>query len=318
MTENINLSEIEPASHQVRKTVDEDKLKQMAANIRATGIIQPIKVRRTKDGYEIVYGHQRYNAARMAGYDTIPAIIVNMSDKEALVEGFIENELRMEMTALDRARAIRSVMEETGWSTLELEKRGLVSHTTAGQLLSYLDDYESGIVPEPDTFKGMRDQGVGKSTQVRRAFEQNDVDDDDMRRSVLEKAAREGLTTSQTRKVATLVATAIKDGDEHRLRAVMETNAADPVFDQIVRAKTSVFGKKERDSKRQEKPDVVSKPVQDYIESVRTFGVAVLEATRSVHLFSPESVHRLSKWHYELKDSIDALETAIKRQGEGK
>lgn len=335
MTElrNIPLSDIKRAKVEIRTERDVEALNQLAANIKEDGVGQPITVRPSSNGdYEIVAGHRRFDASAIAGLETIPAIVEDMDDEEALVRSFTENELREDMTPLDKARALRTIMEVKGWNKRDLENRGITHHSTASELLLFLEEHEKGIVPDHEDFSNPKDYGLAKTTAVRRAFLSRKLGHlDDMKREVMAKVAEDGLSISQSRVLADAVvreasilleggAKEVNSESSDTMKAIFNTDASDPAFEQLVRALAAVYRKRGRETKKKEEnPNVEHKPMKDYVEAARTFGLAVREATRQAQrgMFSTESVHFLSKWHHEIVDSLEALETTIKENGNG-
>lgn len=130
---HIPLAHITASLHNPRKTFDHAKLAELAESIRATGVHQPILVRplpgtRVADTdravrYEIVAGERRYRASQQAGLDTIPAMIRQLADAEALEIQLIENLQREDIPALDEAEGYDHLLQSTGQSAEELAQR---------------------------------------------------------------------------------------------------------------------------------------------------------------------------------------------------
>ncbi|HMV44347.1 MAG TPA: ParB/RepB/Spo0J family partition protein, partial [Leptospiraceae bacterium] len=87
----IKLSEIKVNPNQPRKTFSAESISELAETIKQHGLIQPIVVTKTNDGYELVSGERRYRACKEAGFHKIPAIVRNYSEKETLEIAIIEN-----------------------------------------------------------------------------------------------------------------------------------------------------------------------------------------------------------------------------------
>jgi ParB/RepB/Spo0J family partition protein len=100
------LRRVRPRAGQPRRTSDPHRLDELAESIRSHGVLQPIRVRVREDGYEIVAGERRWRAARCAGLEDIPAIVVDTDDDQAYVEALIENIQREGLNALDRGQAL--------------------------------------------------------------------------------------------------------------------------------------------------------------------------------------------------------------------
>lgn len=108
---------------QPRTGFDEESLRALARSIQEVGILQPVVVRRKNGGYELVAGERRVRAARLAGLATIPAIIREADDADALREALIENLHREDLGALEQAEAFRELLEELGVTQETLGQR---------------------------------------------------------------------------------------------------------------------------------------------------------------------------------------------------
>jgi ParB family chromosome partitioning protein len=112
---NLDLDRIIPNPYQPRLNFDSEKLKELADSIRERGIIHPILVKTTDDGYQIVAGERRWKAARIAGLTKVPAMLVdNLSDDEQLQVALIENIQREDLNPIDEALAYRSLADRFG------------------------------------------------------------------------------------------------------------------------------------------------------------------------------------------------------------
>jgi ParB family chromosome partitioning protein len=105
--QRIPLQRIHPRPDQPRRRIDPRGLEELTQSVTLHGVLQPIRVRRSGDeSYEIVAGERRWRAARGAGLQDIPAIVVEADDERAYVEALIENIQREELNAVDRAHAL--------------------------------------------------------------------------------------------------------------------------------------------------------------------------------------------------------------------
>ncbi len=111
---DIPVAAVAPNPRQPRESFDEEALAGLAASIREVGVLQPIVVRRQNGAYELVAGERRLRAARMAGLATIPAVIRDTDDTEALREALIENIQRVDLSPLEQAAAFQELMEDLG------------------------------------------------------------------------------------------------------------------------------------------------------------------------------------------------------------
>lgn len=109
---SIEISLIKPSPNQPRITFDEESLRELARSIEESGVLQPIIVREVGDSYQLVVGERRYRAAKIVGLETIPAIIKDLSDREATQIALIENIHREDLNPIEEATAYRNLMDE--------------------------------------------------------------------------------------------------------------------------------------------------------------------------------------------------------------
>ena len=111
----IAVDQIRPSRQQVRSRFDAEPLGELAESIRLHGVLQPLLVRRLADGYELIAGERRWRAARLAGLDTVPAVVrSDAGSDEQLVLGLIENLQRTDLDPIEEARGLRKLIEEFG------------------------------------------------------------------------------------------------------------------------------------------------------------------------------------------------------------
>ncbi|MGA7521501.1 MAG: ParB/RepB/Spo0J family partition protein [Acidobacteriaceae bacterium] len=108
---NVSLSLLNVSKTNPRRTFEDAALKELAESIRAQGILSPLLVRPlTENGFEIVFGERRYRAAQLAGQDTVPVRIRQMSDAEALEAQLVENLIRTEIHPMEEAQGFRALL----------------------------------------------------------------------------------------------------------------------------------------------------------------------------------------------------------------
>lgn len=107
----IKISDIRSNPYQPRKTFNEETLKELADSIKEHGIIEPIIVKKTIKGYELVAGERRTKAAKIAGLETIPAVIKEFNDQEMMEIALIENIQREDLNPIDEASAYQKIIE---------------------------------------------------------------------------------------------------------------------------------------------------------------------------------------------------------------
>ena len=107
----INLSEIRSNPYQPRKTFNQEALQELAESIKAYGVFQPIIVKKSIKGYDLVAGERRVKASRLAGMETIPAIIKDFSDEMMREIALLENLQRENLTAIELAWAYKGIID---------------------------------------------------------------------------------------------------------------------------------------------------------------------------------------------------------------
>lgn len=108
----INISDLRSNPYQPRKTFDEEALQELADSIREHGVFQPIIVKKSIKGYEIVAGERRVKASSLAGKETIPAIVRDFSDSEMMEIALLENLQRENLNAIEEAQAYKKLLDE--------------------------------------------------------------------------------------------------------------------------------------------------------------------------------------------------------------
>jgi ParB family chromosome partitioning protein len=119
----VPLDQIEASQSQPRKFFNPETLDELAASIRASGVIQPVIVRRRGAGYQLIAGERRWRAARQAGLEHIPAIVRDATDAQSLELALVENLLREDLNPIEEAEAYEKLLGQFGWTQEELAKR---------------------------------------------------------------------------------------------------------------------------------------------------------------------------------------------------
>ncbi len=115
---------IHPNPYQTRKTINQETLKELAESIRVTGVVQPVVVRPIASGrYQLVAGERRWLASKSAGKATIPAIVREISDAQALEITIIENLQREDLNPVEQARAFERLSREFGMTQEQIAQR---------------------------------------------------------------------------------------------------------------------------------------------------------------------------------------------------
>lgn len=119
----INLSELRPNPYQPRKLFKDEALQELSASIKEHGVFQPIIVKKSIKGYEIIAGERRFRASKLAGLEKIPAIIRNFTDEQMMEIALLENLQRENLNAIEEALAYKSMLERLMLTQEELSKK---------------------------------------------------------------------------------------------------------------------------------------------------------------------------------------------------
>ncbi|MDR1068757.1 MAG: ParB/RepB/Spo0J family partition protein [Clostridiales Family XIII bacterium] len=110
----IEVDEIKPNKSQPRLRFDDEAIQNLAESIAAHGVLQPVMLKKVKQGYELVAGERRWRAARKAGLKEIPAIVRKLSEEENALFAIVENMQREDLNPLEEARAYRKIIDDFG------------------------------------------------------------------------------------------------------------------------------------------------------------------------------------------------------------
>jgi ParB family chromosome partitioning protein len=181
---HIAVEEIHPSPKQPRKRFAHESTAALAESIRAQGIIQPVVVRpRAAGGYELVAGERRWRAAREANLQTLPALIRDVADRDALLLGLVENVAREELTPIEEARAFAVLVDEFELSLGDIAERVGASKPAVSNRLRLLE--------LSDDVLGMVERGELTEGHARAVLA---VPDNEGRRRLARKIVRQGLS----------------------------------------------------------------------------------------------------------------------------
>ena len=183
---------VEPNPRQPRRTIDPEALGSLTRSIAADGVVQPVVVRERPDGrYELIAGERRWRAAVAAGLTTIPAVVRNAPDRDALLLAIVENVVREDLNAVEIARGYAALADGYGLTVLEIAERVGRSRSGVSNILRLLelpDDVLELIA------SGALSEGHGRAILQ--------IDDADGRRALARRAAAAGLSVRQTEALA--------------------------------------------------------------------------------------------------------------------
>jgi ParB family chromosome partitioning protein len=152
---DLPISELENNPFQPRKHFDQAALEELATTIREHGILTPVVVRRVPEGFQIIAGERRIRAARLAGLATVPTIVKEANDAQALQMALVENLQRADLNPLEAAEAYHRLVEEFGLTQEELAGRLGRDRSSVANSLRLLrlpkqiqNDVASGVLSE--------------------------------------------------------------------------------------------------------------------------------------------------------------------------
>ncbi|MCC6493884.1 MAG: ParB/RepB/Spo0J family partition protein [Pirellulales bacterium] len=133
------LSRISANPYQPRTNFDEAEIADLCDSIRTHGFLQPILVRQTETGYQIIAGERRLRAAQMAGWERVPVQIRDVADRQMAELAIVENVQRKDLNAIEKATSFKRYMDEYGCTQEEVASRVSIDRSTVSNLLRLLD-----------------------------------------------------------------------------------------------------------------------------------------------------------------------------------
>jgi len=187
----IELARIELNPRQPRKAMDEEALRGLADSIRSAGVLQPIVVREHGDMYELVMGERRLRASHLAGLEKIPALVRQVDDDRMLELALIENVQREDLNPIEKAEAIRQMIDELDITQEQVgEKLGL-SRSAVTNFLRLLE-----LPPE---IRQMVSRGTLSAGHARAILR---LEDAALQMRLVRRITRDGLSVRQAEKLA--------------------------------------------------------------------------------------------------------------------
>ena len=300
----IEIKAIKGAEHPIRTESDNEKMDELVQSIKEQGLIVPIKVRPIPNGFEVVYGHRRFEACKRLGFTEIECIVDGIDDNAQLIQALIENVVREDMSPIETAKAMKRLQDETGWSGSEIERRGIMKRPKISTLLSLLDED-----PEVQSLIGYKIGGTVCSATAPlsglhvRAVKEAGLSLEE-HKPVLLKAAEEQLTHGQTRKVAE----AIKQAETpEEKQAILDTPIDNPMFERMVRAKAKA--EIERKAVEAERHMGNTQEVKGFLDSIKAFEKSIKEVMEAIDYrkFSPEAIQFTLNRLEKVSESINDL-----------
>ncbi len=178
----IKLSEIRSNPYQPRKTFKEETLQELAQSIKEYGVVQPVIVKKSIKGYELVAGERRCRASRMAGLTEVPAIIKDFSDQEMMEIALIENIQREDLNPIEEAKSVLNIINLRGFTQEEFAQK-------FGKSRSYITNL-LGLLKLPNN---IQDMVINKELSASHARVLSKLEDNDQIEELATKIVKEKL-----------------------------------------------------------------------------------------------------------------------------
>lgn len=218
----IPISEIRSNPYQPRKRFNEEKLQELADSIKEHGLFQPIIVKKSIKGYELVAGERRTKASQLAGFTEIPAIVKDFTDEEMMEVALLENTQREDLNPIEEAEAYSQILIKSSLTQEELAKRVSKSRSYITNVL--------GLVNLPEEIKLLV---MDKKLSMAHAKILSKLQNTDYAISLAKRIVDEGMS------VRTLESLVQSDGVEkkHKITRVVPLNRVYAIYENAMREK---------------------------------------------------------------------------------
>ena len=187
----IDINDIRPNSAQPRSNFDEEKLNELASSIKSNGVIQPLIVRESETGYELVAGERRWRASRLAGLRRVPCIIRNFDDRQNAIVAIIENMQREDLNPIEEAIGLKSMTEKYGFTQEQVS-------SSLGRSRTYITN-SIRLLKLPEEIQEYVSSGQMSAAHGRTII---NIPDKDRQMEVARKIIRNDLSVRATEKLA--------------------------------------------------------------------------------------------------------------------
>jgi len=191
LIQEVPLDRISPSPFQPRTDWNEETLAELVASVRTHGILQPLAVRRTDTGYQLIAGERRLRAARQIGMERVPVVVRTATDREMLELALVENLQREDINPMEEAEAYQRLMAEFNLTQEQIAERVARSRPTVANSLRLLN------LPEEMRMslrRGESNGGHGKALAG--------IKDEKLRRRLWRRVVRKGLSVRETEAAA--------------------------------------------------------------------------------------------------------------------
>lgn len=186
----VSINSIKPNEEQPRKYFDPEKIAELAESIKEHGIIQPIVLKKEGSYYTIIAGERRWRAAKTIGLKEVPAVIMDLSDKQVLEVSLIENIIREDLNPIEEALAYKKLLKDFELTQEEVSKKVSKSRSAIANCMRLLNLDER---VQEYLIDGVISEGHGRAILG--------VDDKDLQYEIAQKVIDEDLNVRQTEKL---------------------------------------------------------------------------------------------------------------------
>ncbi len=151
----VPIDSIQPNPFQPRKNFDEKSIIELSESIKQVGLIQPLVVKETENGYELIAGERRWRACKLAGKEKVPVIVIKATPQEQQLLALIENIQREDLNPLEEAESLLNILKITGWTQQQLAKKLGRTQATISNKLRLLK-------LEPEVKQSLREGKIGE------------------------------------------------------------------------------------------------------------------------------------------------------------
>jgi len=222
----IDIDKIRANPYQPRKQFDEKALKELSDSIKENGVFQPILIRQSISGYELVAGERRLRAAKLAGLKKIPAIIVEFDDRQMMEISLLENIQRENLTPIEEAKAYDQLIKKLKYTQEELSKHLGKSRANIANMLRLLS--------LPGEVQELVNEGKLSYGQARTLLS---LEDEESMIELAERTVKEGLSV---RELESITAVSKKKKPENKKKAAKR----DPFTEDVVNRLQKKFATK--------------------------------------------------------------------------
>lgn len=220
----INLNDLRSNPYQPRKVFDEEKLNELTTSIKEYGVIEPIIVKKSIKGYEIVAGERRSLAARKAGLDTVPAIVRDFSDEEMMSIAILENVQRENLNIIEEAMAYKNMIDVMHLTQEELASKVGKSRSHITNIL--------GILKLP---KIVQDRVLSNEISMGHARALSKLEDNDKILDMTDQIIKDGMSVRE-------LESAISEGGFQKKNTIKRQDVKDPRHVQVQRVMREKIG----------------------------------------------------------------------------